>query len=82
MELIDTVGDMISNDYEKRFIAEYNQLKIRKEKLSNMIDKYTHNELDFEPVTPIETLIDQWVCMTKYLSILSTRAMMEGINLC
>ena len=38
MELEDTIEDMLSSDYKRRFIAEYNQLKIRYDKLRNMVD--------------------------------------------
>lgn len=81
MELIDTIDGMTSTDYKERFKAEYQQLKIRCEKLQSLIYKYTHNKLDFELNTPMEMIIDQWAYMTKYLRILETRAIIEGINL-
>ena len=39
MELKDTVDLMLSEDYRDRFKAEYQQVKIRKEKLEAYIKK-------------------------------------------
>ena len=39
MELKDTIDLMNSNDYKERFIAEYLQVKIRYNKLLNMLMK-------------------------------------------
>lgn len=44
MKLLDTIPDMVSSDYKKRFIAEYNQIDIRYKKLCNMMDKYEEGE--------------------------------------
>ena len=40
LELRDTVTDMLSTIYTDRFRAEYNQLKIRFDKLKAMIEKW------------------------------------------
>lgn len=81
MELNETVKLMNSSDYKERFIAEYYQLKIRQEKLWEMIKKYNEGTLNFEPTTPIEILKEQEVCMDGYLYCLEKRAKLEGIEL-
>lgn len=81
MELIDTIGDMISTDYKKRFIAEYHQLNIRINKLLLIIEKYNDGELEFELSVPISLLVDQVVAMQVYRSKLLIRADLEGITL-
>lgn len=43
-ELKETVELMLSNDYKERFKAEYYQLKIRIDRLDNMLSKM-ENEL-------------------------------------
>lgn len=49
MELLDTVNLMKSDDYKDRFRAEYYQLKIRYDKLRDMLDKWDKGELCFTP---------------------------------
>lgn len=80
MELKDTIGLMTSNDYKDRFIAEYQQTKIRYEKLHKMLIKYDAGTLPFEP-TNISLLRDQAAAMGRYLYILETRAEIEKINI-
>lgn len=74
MNLIDTIEDMTSPDYNKRFLAEYNQLNIRYKKLCEMMDKYEEGKLDFIPKTPIEIFRAQAVYMLLYKAILLHRA--------
>ena len=81
MRLSDTVELMNSNDYKKRFKAEYFQLLTRCESLEKMIDKYERGELEFEPTCPIELLQKQLDYMHEYLWILEERAFQEDINL-
>ena len=81
MELIDTIDGMTSADYKERFKAEYKQVKIRYNKLHNMIIKYEAKTLDFTPKCSIELLKEQAAYMGKYLYILEIRAQLEGINL-
>ena len=40
MELKDTIDLMQSKDYKERFKAEYYQLKIRREKLMDFLDRW------------------------------------------
>ena len=81
IELNDTIELMKSDDFKKRFKAEYYQLEIRCEKLADMIEKYKEGKLNFKPSTPIEILEEQLKHMREYLWILEERSFMEEINL-
>ena len=81
LELKDTIEDMLSDDYRERFIAEYNQVKIRLRKLEDIISLYCKKELDFTLATPIDMLVRQKLFMFRYMKILEDRARYEGINL-
>lgn len=81
MELKDTIPQMNSEDYKERFKAEYNQLKIRLEKLHSFLVKYDAGTLCFQPTCPIEVLITQEKHMRNYLTTLEVRAEIEGIEL-
>lgn len=72
---------MDSVDYKERFKAEYLQLKIRIEGLSDMLDKYKQGNLNFKPACSYELLHTQLVYMECYLNILEERATIEGIEL-
>lgn len=80
MDLQDTISDMISNNYKRRFIAEYNQLKIRNDKLLLMLEKYYSDKLEFKPIN-IDILVKQQLIMSEYLKILEQRAILEDINI-
>lgn len=81
MELNDTIELMKSNDFKDRFKAEYYQLKIRTEKLADMIDKYKAGTLTFIPKCSIGILEVQYELMRAYLRTLKERAVIEGIEL-
>ena len=81
MVLKDTINLMASEDYKERFLAEYQQLKIRYDGLCNMIDKWDKNELTFTPTCPRSTYNLQLSAMEDYLTVLEARAVMEGIEL-
>ena len=81
MVLKDTIDLMVSEDYKERFLAEYQQLKIRYDGLCNMIDKWDKGELNFTPTCPRSTYDLQISAMEDYLAILEARAVMEGIEL-
>lgn len=81
MELKDTVTLMYSDDYKERFEAEYQQTKIRYEKLYNMIVRYEAGVLNFTPSCPIELLKEQARHMEQYLYCLKVRAEIENIEL-
>ena len=80
-ELKDTFDLMVSDDYKKRFVAEYAQLKIRYNKLYAVLEKYAADKLDFKQTSPIEILYEQLDHMEAYLGVLETRAKYEGIEL-
>lgn len=81
MELKDTIEMMQSSDYKERFKAEYYQLKIRLEKLMNMIVKWDNAELPFTPTVIRSVYTEQIYFMNEYLRILRKRAIVEGIKL-
>lgn len=75
-----TVFLMLSDDYKDRFIAEYYQLKTRKENLEKIITKYEANTLNFEPKCSIDLLKRQFEIMTEYMHVLNVRAEIENIT--
>lgn len=85
MELKETIELMCSNDYKERFIAEYNQTKIRYEKLKNFCNKIEVEEMLGKKETkhdcPLELLREQQKYMGLYLSILEKRALIENVEL-
>lgn len=81
MELKDTLELMSSEDYKDRFKAEYLQLKIRLDKLENMIAKYEAGTLDFKPKCALDLLKLQRTYMGEYLYVLKVRAEIESVNL-
>lgn len=80
MELKDTITFMTSEDYKDRFIAEYQQTKIRYDKLHKMLVRYDAGTLNFEP-TNISLLREQAAAMGRYLYLLEERAELEQIEL-
>lgn len=81
MELKETIKDMTSEDYKERFRAEYNQVFIRRKKLSDMLDKWGQGELKFEPKCSFYILSTQMAIMSAYILILRERARIENIEL-
>lgn len=79
--LSDTITLMTSDSYEERFKAEYEQLKIRTEKLSAMLDDWKNGKLNFQPKCPYELLAEQLLHMKDYARTLEVRAKIEGITL-
>lgn len=75
-----TADLMNSADYKDRFKAEYYQLKIRVEKLENVIVKYEAGTLNFQPTCDIELLKKQYEIMSIYMHILMVRAEIENIT--
>lgn len=68
-------------DYKERMKNEYWEVKERYEKLHKMLVKYDAVKLEFTPTCPIELLKEQASVMGKYLYILETRAVIEGVDL-
>ena len=81
MEMIQTVDLMLSSSHTEQFIAEYWQLRIRRYKLTKVIDKLVNGVVDFEPKTPLNVLELQLEAMTEYQEVLEQRAKLEGINI-
>ena len=81
MELKETVDLMNSSDYKERFKAEYNQVKIRYDKLDEMTVKYEAGTLNFTPSCSLELLKEQKKYMGCYIRCLKIRAEIEGIDL-
>ena len=81
MELTDTIELMRSADYKERLKAEYYQLKIRYDKLRNMVVKYEAKKLSFSPSCSLELLKEQCEVMGKYLYLLEVRAEIEEVVL-
>jgi len=79
--LNDTCAMMLSDDYKKRFVAEYSQTKIRYKKLYAMLEKHAADKLDFKPTCPIEILYEQLDHMEAYLNVMKVRAQYENIQL-
>lgn len=96
-KLADTIACMGSEDYKRRFLAEYWQTKIRYEKLKAMLTKWEavkekydgclHEEyflkdyLGFVPTCPFSMLREQQRQMGEYLHSLEMRAALENIPL-
>lgn len=81
MNLNETVKMMNSADFKERAKAEYYQLKIRKEKLEAMLEKYRNGTLDFTPNCSYDLLHEQLIYMSSYLRVLKERARIENIEL-
>lgn len=69
------------NEWQKRFVKEYHELRGRFTKLDEMIQRYEKGQLEFEPKCPIELLKRQRSVMWEYLSILEQRARIEEVKL-
>ena len=80
-KLENTVEMMLSDDYKERFIAEYQQLVNRKNKLQKVIREYNNNELNQEILSCSDLLTWQLKTMQMYEYILKRRAEVEGIEL-
>lgn len=81
MELKDTIQQMLSEDYRDRFKAEYYQVKIRYDKLVDMLDRWDKGQLLFSPTCPRELLWRQVTVMEDYIDLLIERSIAEGIDL-
>ena len=80
-DLQETVYAMTSDDYKQRFVAEYAQVAIRANKLSDVINKYFNDALDFKLECGIWLLVEQYMVMKHYIEILQKRAETENIDL-
>ena len=71
----------IKMDYKERMRNENIELKDKYDKLHGMLVMHDAGKLDFTPSCPIELLREQAATMGKYLYILETRALIEGVEL-
>lgn len=74
-----TIEDMLSDDYKKRFKAEYQQLLIRYQNLCSFIKKAEVGKEKHD--CSLALLKEQRTVMRKYLDILIERATQEGCEL-
>lgn len=80
MELLNTIKDMLSDDYRDRMAAEYDQLLIRFFALKNHIEVYDkmpsiHNRAEDDKVDDMRIQAD---IMEQYIKILRKRIDKEG----
>lgn len=84
-ELKDTVDGMLSTDYKERFVAEYQQTKIRYEKLKAFCNRIEAAVMAgaAQPKhdCPLELLRKQQKYMGLYLAQLEMRAVIENVKL-
>lgn len=81
-----TVEGMLSEDYKERFKAEYQQTKIRWERLKAFNAKILASKINVETEEPKHDcpdglLLDKEKTMRKYLDTLELRAVIEGVDL-
>ena len=81
-----TVEGMLSADYRERFKAEYQQTKIRYERLKAFNTKITAAKMtenvEMPPLACPDTILRaQQSAMGEYLHILEIRAVIEGIDI-
>ncbi len=77
--LEETVGGMLSPSWRERFLAEYHQVKIRADRLHEMIACYEAGTLEFTPESPLKLLKKQEKAMRDYLYCLEVRGETEGV---
>lgn len=77
--LEDTVDDMLSNDYKDRFVAEFNQLSFRIERLQRILDALSEG-ITVQTYSPVTILQDQLNSMKTYRESLKRRCYFEHIR--
>lgn len=80
-ELQELFNLMTSADYRDRFVAEYLQISIRRNRLAKMLLNYKEGNLNFTPKCSYELLYEQLIHMESYMEILEQRAVIEDIPL-
>ena len=78
IELKDTVDYMISDDWKKRFIAEYAQLITR---IDSIVDLMWEDEEKIKKIGPLDLIDMQVEHMNNYKRILDIRAEIYGIDM-
>ena len=84
-DLRETIEGMTSNDYRERMKAEYQQTKLRYEKLKDLNNRIEAAQKCMNPEPPHDCpaglLVEQQRVMGIYLHILELRAIIEDIEL-
>ena len=80
-ELKELTELVCSSNYKERFLGEYWSLKLRAEKLAEIIKRWEEGALTFAPICSKDILKEQLSAMQNYLSILEKRAKIENIAL-
>lgn len=86
-DLKETIDLMISDDYRDRLKAEYQQTKIRYERLKNICNRMEAANAGLNVAPPENDCRPYWLLreqqkrMGKYLHTLELRALVEGIEL-
>lgn len=80
MELLNTIKDMLSDDYRDRLKAEYDQLLIRFSALENYVKVYdntpsSHDRIKDDKVDDMRIQVE---IMKQYIEILRKRIYKEG----
>lgn len=72
-----------SEDYKERFVGEYAEVRIRHDRLDNILKKWKAGELPscFSPSCSYSLLDRQLRAMSEYIFILEERARIEGVEL-
>ena len=80
-KLSETIELMVSENYDDRLKAEYEQLEIRIQGLAKMLVGYRDGTLSFTPKCSYDMLNGQLRAMQMYSEYLQDRAETEGIDL-
>ena len=80
-KLSETIDLMVSENYDDRLKAEYEQLEIRIQGLAKMLIGYRDGTLPFIPKCSYDMLNGQLRAMQMYSDYLQDRAETEGIDL-
>lgn len=80
-KLSETIDLMVSENYDDRLKAEYEQLEIRIQGLAKMLIGYRDGTLSFTPKCSYDMLNGQLRAMQMYSDYLQDRAETEGIDL-
>lgn len=75
-----TVEDMCSSNHNRRLLAEFNQVRIRADKLDAILTDYVSGALSFELDTKIQILYAQLQIMRAYEAVLEMRIENEVKN--
>lgn len=68
------------DDYKKRLIDEYRELKEKYDKLCSFIERVEEGSSPIHDDYPVSELYEQQVAMEAYLDALSARLAYEGVE--